>query len=483
MDGPTAPAQALLRGAFDAVPDAVLVADDEGLIVCANAQCRSVFGLDPDQLVGRHVDSLVPARFRGTHPQRRAGYQRTPDRRPMGLLRLAAVRGDGHEFPAEISLAPIRAEGRTFTAATVRDITSRLREEELFRGLLDAAPDATVIVDARGRIVLANRQVEQVLGYPQAELVGRPVEVLVPSRFRAAHPQHRDGYAHSPASRPMGGSVELYALHRDGHELPVEISLSPLETERGLLVSAAVRDITERRRMQAESERLREELIATVSHELRTPLTSIIGYAELLGDLAEHEVGFRARDLVERIERNAARELRLVDDLLTMAFLDDHRLRVARVPTDLAEVVDRVVDDHARRAEDAGIALGWSAEQVRPVAGDQFRLVQVVENLLTNALKFTEAGGRVDVAVRGEDGGAVVEVADTGVGVAPEDLPHLFDRLYRTPDAIAAHVPGAGLGLPIVQKIVEAHEGTVEIESEPGAGTVVRVRLPYATGG
>nr|WP_301539832.1 ATP-binding protein [Nocardioides sp. zg-DK7169] len=352
----------------------------------------------------------------------------------------------------------------------------------MFRELLDAAPDPTVIVDGDGLIVLVNRQVERVLGHRREDLVGHPVEVLVPARFRPQHPGRRQGFVGRPSPRPMSASQGLTALHSAGHEVPVEISLSPLVTESGVLVSAALRDITERRRMEAEADRLRDELIGTVSHELRTPLTSVIGYSELLADLPEEQLGGRARALVEVIRRNAARELRLVDDLLTMAFFDGDRMRVQRVPMSLAALAARVVADQMPAARAAGVELVIETEPVPVVSGDRDRLAQVLENLLTNAFKFTPSGGQVTVRVCDDGTGPVLEVSDTGVGVEPDEIPHLFERLYRTPSAIAAHVQGAGLGLSIVQRVVAAHEGTVTVHSERGQGTSFRVRLRYDAG-
>jgi len=366
---------ALFRGVFEVVPDAVLVVDDGGRIVIANERCREVFGRDPETLVGRPVDDLVPRRFRPGHRRRRDEYGAAPQPRPLGLLRLSALRADGTEFPAEISLASLEADGRRYVATTVRDITVPVRDEQRVRDL-----------------------------------------------------------------------------------------------------------VSERSRIESESQRLRDEVIATVSHELRTPLTSIIGYAELLADLDAPDVSARTRRLVAVIERNAQRELKLVDDLLTLAYLDDDRLRLHRAPTDLVELSHRVVDDAVLRARERGLTLSFdrSAPSGRPVLGDAFRLVQVLENLVTNALKFTPPGGRVEVAV--SDGGdhGVVEVRDTGIGVTPEERERVFERLYRAPGAVARQTQGAGLGLAIVRAIVEAHEGSIEVDSEVGVGTVFRVRLPYA---
>lgn len=351
-----------------------------------------------------------------------------------------------------------------------------------FRGIVDAAPDAMLLVDPDGRIQLANIQTQAIFGYTADELIGQPVETLVPARYRSTHPDRRAAFAKSASRRPMGLHQELFAVHRDGREIPVEISLSPVEFEQGSLVVVAVRDITDRLEMAREANRMREELIATVSHELRTPLTSIIGYAELLGDLDEGELSPRARSLLSVIERNAGRELRLVDDLLTLAFLEDQRdLDVTAEPVDLRRVAERVVDDHLLRAVDAGVELWFDGDaEVPPIRGDVFRLVQMVENLVTNAIKFTPRGGVVRVRVHAEGDAVVLEVEDTGVGVTEEERKRLFDRLYRAPGAVAAQVQGAGLGLSIVEKILHRHGGSVAIDSEPGVGTIVTVSLPSA---
>ncbi len=473
---------ALFRGVFEAVPDAVVVVDGAGTIVLANPQCREVFGYRPDELTGKPIETLVPQRFHRGHPQRRDGYSDDPNPRPMGLLRLSAVRADGSEFPAEISLAPIRVGGQTYVSATARDITARIREEERFRSLLEAAPDPTVIVDESATIVLANDRMLQVFGYDRSELVGSTIGVL------AAVPREDEvlrrirEYLVAPELVPMGYTTDYWVRHREGHDVPVEIGLSPLQTDEGLLISIAVRDVTHQRRIEAESQRLRDELIATVSHELRTPLTSIIGYSELLADLDEAQVGPEARRLLAVIERNATRELQLVDDLLTVAYLEDNRLRIQREPLDLNTVARRVVEDAGLRAREHGLRLQLATVELAPVHGDFYRLVQVVENLVTNAIKFTAPGGTVEVRVVREADAGVVEVRDTGVGVPPEEIGRVFDRLYRGPSAIASQAQGAGLGLSIVKSIVEAHGGSVGVESEVGAGTTVRVAIPYAEG-
>lgn len=368
------------------------------------------------------------------------------------------------------------------------------REDRYFRSLLEAAPDAFVIVDAEGTIRLVNAQTEKLFGYDRSELVGQPVEVLVPRSVLGHHRSRRDGYVANPHTRPMGGiDRDLAARRKDGTEFPVEISLAPLETPDGLVISAAVRDVTERARLQQESDRMREELIATVSHELRTPLASIIGYTELLADLGSEHLSDAARELLGVIERNAQRELRLVDDLLTVASVTNERLVLNTSPVDVARSAADAVAVARPIAEAAGLSLraeiaGEPGDHV--VLGDQVRLGQVLDNLLTNAVKFTPVGGSVTVTVRrssagdGADGGpgdvVVVEVGDTGVGVAAEDVPRVFERLFRARHAVESHAQGAGLGLSIAQAIVAAHGGSIAVQSELGVGTTMSVRLPAA---
>jgi PAS domain S-box-containing protein len=222
----------------------MVVVDPGGRILLVNTQVEGLFGYPREELIGEPVELLVPERFREPHGDHRALYGRDPHTRAMGAgLELYGRRKDGTEFPVEISLSPLE----------IRDITDRKRSEDKFRALLESAPDAMVIADRGGAIVLVNAQTERLFGYPRDDLVGERVELLVPERFRERHVDHRALYGRDPHTRAMGAGLELYGRRKDGTEFPVEISLGPLETEDGTLVSSAIRDITARQQAEADA--------------------------------------------------------------------------------------------------------------------------------------------------------------------------------------------------------------------------------------
>src|SRR5579864_5026661 len=241
---------AVFRALAESAPDGIVLVNQEGRIILVNLQTEKLFGYGREELLDKPLEILIPERLRGRHRGHRAGYMGEPLLRPMGVgLELHGLRKDGTEFPIEISLSPIKTTDDSFVCSSIRDITDRKRIEERFRALLDSAPDAMVIAGHDGRIVLINSQTEKLFGYRREELLGQPVEVLVPERFWKHHRAHRTGYMSNPQSRAMGAGHDLYGLKKDGTEFPVEISLSPQQTDEGTLVSSTIRDITERKRI------------------------------------------------------------------------------------------------------------------------------------------------------------------------------------------------------------------------------------------
>jgi two-component system cell cycle sensor histidine kinase/response regulator CckA len=354
------------RALLDAAPDAIVAVNPDGSIALVNAQAERLFGYARAELLGKSVDVLVPNRFRGTHPAHRNGYFAAPQPRPMGAgTELAGRRKDGSEFPAEISLSSIDTpEGRLVSAA-IRDVSDRKRAEAKFRGLLEAAPDAIVGVGADGRIALVNAQTERLFGYTRADMLGRPVELLVPEQVRDQHPGHRDRYFADGQPRPMGAGMQLAGRRSDGSEFPAEISLSSIETEDGRLVSAAIRDVTDRRRaVEAQAQ------LAAIVHSSHD---AIIG-STLEGVVTSWNPG------AERLFGHSAGEMvgRHLDLLVPPERRDEEAAILSRIGHG-----ERVDQYHSQRVTKAGtiVAVSLTASPIREESGAIVGLASVCRDI------------------------------------------------------------------------------------------------------
>jgi PAS domain S-box-containing protein len=365
--------------------------------------------------------------------------------------------------------------------------------EQRYATIVESSEDAITSTSTDGVFTSWNRGAERLYGWTAEEILGRHVSVFIP-------PDQGDTATEILGEVYGGGQVrhfETERLHKDGHRVPVSLSLSPILDAAGNAIGASgiARDITEQKRAEAELARLlerereqnaelrtldklKDEFIALVSHELRTPLTSIRGYLELVTEGGAGELSAEQEHFLGVAARNADRLQNLVGDLLFIAQIEAGRLQLQSAPVELTEIAAEAVESARPQADRKQIELTLATGPVRALDGDRGRLGQLLDNFLSNAIKFTPEGGRVSVRLSEQEGAALLEIEDTGMGIPQAEQERLFERFFRTSTATAKAIQGTGLGLAISKAIAEAHGGSIDFTSAEGQGTTFRITLP-----
>ena len=466
----------VLSQVVEFAPNGVALTTADGRILLANAELERMFGYAGTELLERPIEQLVPERFRAAHALLRT--RDVSDSQLLGAGReLFGRRADGTEFPIEIGLNTLETADGAMIVETIVDISVRKRLERMFQKMVEAAPCGMVMIEPRGRIVLVNPQMETMFGYTRAELIGAPLEILLPERFRATHGSHRRAFAATPSIRQMGVGRDLTARRKDGSEFPVEIGLNPVPGEEGGLVLAAVSDITRRKSMELELQQANanlEEFSYAASHDLKSPLRGISDLVEWitedLGAAATPEIARnlgRVSDRIRRLEQ-------IIDDLL----------KYARAGTTSAEVV--AVDPRSLVAgilEIQPVPPGFRVTvhiDAVPFVTSKTPLETALRNVISNAIKHHDLpNGNLEVRVEEVDRYCVFTVSDDGPGIPLAAQERVF-RVFQT--LAPSSRSGSGIGLALSKRLVESNGGRITLTSTDGVrGASFRIWWPRLT--
>jgi PAS domain S-box-containing protein len=489
-----------LASIVSSADDAIVSKDLYGIVTSWNKSAESLFGYTAEEMIGKPIEILIPRDHPDEEPQI---LERIRRGERIEHYETRRRRKDGRIIDVSITISPIRDSiGRVIGASKIaRDITERKRwqqaevAESFLGALVESAEDAIISKNLDGTVTTWNHGAEMLFGYTAAEIIGKPITILIPQAHADEEPQILTRIR-------RGERMEHYEttrVRKDGRSLQVSQTISPIRDSLGQVigVSNITRDITEQKRAerreretlrQAQKARLQAEeassakdnFLATISHELRTPITAILGWSRILmsGQISPD----RQRKALETIDRNARSQAQLIEDLLDISRIVSGRLRIEFKPVDLPTVIAAAVEAVRPAAEAKQIRIQTVLSSgAGPILGDAERLQQVMWNLLSNAIKFTPKDGSVQIQVQRIESQVELLVTDTGIGIKPEFLPHLFERFTQADPSITRSTGGLGMGLAIVKSLVELHGGVISATSDgESKGSTFVVKFPIS---
>jgi PAS domain S-box-containing protein len=494
-------------------PHAAIATSTTGLIQHFNPAAEMLLGYSADEMIGKltpavfHCAEEVAARAKifgaelgiALEPGFEVFVAKSRRNLP-NQHEWTYIRKDGVRIPVLLSVTAIRDHTGTITGflGMATDITTRKQTEAQFRQVVESAPNGMLVTNQDGVMTLVNAQTERYFGYDRQELIGQPVEILIPERFRPQHPGQRTGFFEKPTVQPMGVGRELFGRRKDGSEFPLEIGLNPLKTPEGLKILASIVDVTARKQAEERLEqaardleahnralaeanqaaltatRAKSEFLATMSHEIRTPMNAIVGMAELLQEtpLTPDQANY-----VGRFSRAAGSLMELINAILDLSKIEAGYMTLESTPFDLPHLADTIAELMASKAVAKGLELLVLVHPDVPqgVVGDPTRLNQVLVNLVSNAIKFTESGHvmiKIEPAINRSTAPALhFSVSDTGIGIPPDKLQSIFEPFTQVDSTTTRKYGGTGLGLSISQHLVELMGGRLKADSTLGVGT------------
>jgi PAS domain S-box-containing protein len=492
--------QLFLASIVSSADDAIISKDLDGIVTSWNRAAERMFGYTAEEMIGQPIQKLIPPEHIDEEPQI---LERIRRGEKIEHYESERRRKDGRNICVSLTISPVKDRlGRVIGASKIaRDTTERQRwkgaelAQSFLGALVESAEDAIISKNLEGIVTTWNPGAERLYGYTAAEMIGKPISQLIP----ADHPDEEPKILEQVRRGQRVAHYETKRVRKDGSIIDVSLTVSPIRDSLGRILGASkiARDISETKRMlrQAEEARLqadvarrqaeeanrtKDEFLATVSHELRTPITSILGWSRML--MSRQLDPERQQRAFETIDRNARSQAQLIDDLLDVSRIISGKLRVEFTLVDLPAVIGSAIEVVRLAAEAKRIRIDSHLNSsVGPILGDAERLQQVIWNLLSNAIKFTPHDGHVQIELQRVASQVELRVTDSGVGIEPAFLPHVFERFSQADASITRNSGGLGMGLAIVKSLVELHGGRITVSSEGlGKGAAFTIRLPVS---
>ena len=489
-------AEERMRSVVDHVIDGIITIDEAGTITTFNRAAERIFGYSVREVIGQNVKMLMPEPYRAEHDGYIRNYRRTGRAKIIGVGReVVGRRKGGGDFAMELAISEFRLGERRYFTGIVRDITERKqaeeeirRAEERIRSVVDHVLDGIITIDERGNIESFNKAAERLFGYSSAQVMGRNVKMLMPQPYHGEHDGYLANYLETGRPKIIGSGREVVGQRRDGSTFPMELAVSEFSIGGRRYFTGIVRDITERKRLEdqlrqrlqdlAEADRQKNDFLAMLGHELRNPLAPMSNALYLL------RRGRSDASTVEQaqamIERQLQQLVRLVDDLLDLSRIVQGKIDLRRERVSLADAVRRAAETSQPTIDANGHELDvLLPERNVYVMGDLIRLAQAISNLLNNAAKYSTRPGRIELRLEHEGTHAAIAVRDEGAGIPPELLPRVFELFVQGEHTLARSQGGLGIGLTLVRRVIEMHNGTVSASSGGrGQGSEFVIRLP-----